>query len=106
MDYLDVLWQVVVFYCIFKYFIELVFIILDEICCKFWVSLLVEEVRELEQVIVDCDFIEIVDVFCDIQYVFLGVILEFGMVDKFKVFFEEVQCFNMSKVCSIWEEVE
>ena len=49
---------------------------------------------------------EIADALCDIQYVLSGAILEFGMGDKFKLLFDEVQRSNMSKACNSIEEAE
>ena len=48
----------------------------------------------------DRDIVEVADALCDIQYVLSGAILEFGLGDKFKELFEEVQRSNMSKACS------
>lgn len=67
--------------------------------CKLRVSLIAEELKELENAIADKDIIEIADALCDIQYVLSGAILEFGLADKFSRLFEEVQRSNMSKAC-------
>jgi predicted HAD superfamily Cof-like phosphohydrolase len=72
--------------------------------CKLRVSLIAEELKELEQAIRDKDIVEIADALCDIQYVLSGAILEFGLGEKFKELFEEVQRSNMSKACSSEEE--
>ena len=40
------------------------------------------------------------------QYVLSGAILEFGLGEKFKALFDEVQRSNMSKACSSAEEAE
>ena len=45
------------------------------------------------------DIVEVADALCDIQYVLSGAILEFGLGEKFKALFEEVQRSNMSKAC-------
>jgi predicted HAD superfamily Cof-like phosphohydrolase len=74
--------------------------------CALRVSLLTEEVKELEEAIADNNLVEIADALCDIQYVLSGAILEFGMADKFKELFEEVQRSNMSKACKDMEEAE
>lgn len=63
------------------------------------VSLLTEELKELEQAIAAGDMVEIADAFCDLQYVLSGAILEFGLGGHFKALFEEVQRSNMSKAC-------
>lgn len=67
--------------------------------CKLRVELLSEELGELRQAIEDKDLVAVADAFCDIQYVLSGAILEFGLGDKFKALFEEVQRSNMSKAC-------
>lgn len=74
--------------------------------CKLRVSLIAEELKELEEAIADNDLVEIADALCDIQYVLSGAILEFGMGDKFKTLFDEVQRSNMSKTCATREEAE
>lgn len=68
------------------------------------VSLLAEELKELEQAIADNDMVEVADALCDIQYVLSGAILEFGLGDKFKALFDEVHRSNMSKACKTVEE--
>ena len=72
--------------------------------CQLRVSLISEELNELEQAIADQDLIEIADALCDIQYVLSGAVLEFGMGDKFVALFNEVQRSNMSKSCATEEE--
>lgn len=72
--------------------------------CKLRVSLIAEELKELEEAIQDNNIIEIADALCDIQYVLSGAILEFGLKDKFNALFEEVQRSNMSKACKNEEE--
>lgn len=72
--------------------------------CKLRVSLIAEELKELEEAIQDKDLVEIADALCDIQYVLSGAILEFGLKDKFNALFEEVQRSNMSKACMNEEE--
>src|SRR5881392_4152597 len=68
------------------------------------VSLLAEELKELEQAIADNDLVEVADAFCDLQYVLSGAILEFGLGEKFKELFDEVHRSNMSKACKTVEE--
>lgn len=72
--------------------------------CDLRVSLLAEEVKELQDAINDNDLVEIADALCDIQYVLAGAILEFGLADKFKALFDEVHRSNMSKACNTAEE--
>jgi predicted HAD superfamily Cof-like phosphohydrolase len=67
--------------------------------CKLRVSLLAEELKELEVAILEKDIVEIADALCDIQYVLSGAVLEFGLGEKFSALFEEVQRSNMSKAC-------
>ena len=78
----------------------------SEARCKLRVSLIAEELEELEQAIKDKDIVEIADALCDIQYVLSGAILEFGLKDKFSELFDEVQRSNMSKACKTVEEAE
>lgn len=72
--------------------------------CKLRVSLIAEELKELEEAIADNDLVEIADALCDIQYVLSGAVLEFGLGTKFKALFDEVQRSNMSKACNSMEE--
>ena len=74
--------------------------------CRLRINLLEEELKELKQAIDQKDLVEIADAFCDLQYVLSGAILEFGLADRFKRLFEEVQRSNMSKVCKTKEEAE
>jgi len=73
---------------------------------KLRLSLIEEELQELRDAIEDDDLVEVADAFCDIQYVLSGAILEFGLGQKFKELFEEVQRSNMSKACTSMEEAE
>ncbi|GHN02779.1 hypothetical protein WSM22_42680 [Cytophagales bacterium WSM2-2] len=72
--------------------------------CKLRVALIAEELKELEVAIADKNIVEVADALCDIQYVLSGAILEFGLGEKFKALFEEVQRSNMSKTCSSEKE--
>ncbi|MCR9014408.1 nucleoside triphosphate pyrophosphohydrolase family protein [Aquiflexum gelatinilyticum] len=74
--------------------------------CKLRVSLIAEELKELEEGIKNQDIVEIADALCDIQYVLSGAILEFGLAEKFKALFDEVQRSNMSKACKTIAEAE
>lgn len=71
--------------------------------CDLRVSLLAEELKELEEAIENNDLVEIADALCDLQYVLSGAILEFGLGEKFKTLFDEVQRSNMSKACETEE---
>ena len=74
--------------------------------CELRVALISEELKELEEAIKDKDLVEVADALCDIQYVLSGAILEFGLGDKFKQLFDEVQRSNMSKTCESLEEAQ
>ncbi len=78
----------------------------DEKRCQLRVSLIAEELRELEEAIAEKDLVEVADALCDLQYVLSGAVLEFGLADKFNALFEEVQRSNMSKACKTREEAE
>lgn len=67
---------------------------------KLRLSLLKEELKELEEAIRDNDLVGVLDAFCDLQYVLSGAILEFGMHEIFEGAFQEVHFSNMSKACS------
>lgn len=106
MDQLDSLNQVAEFHRTFKHPVEPRPLIPAPERCKLRVSLLAEELRELEEAIADKDLVEVADALCDIQYVLSGAVLEFGLGDKFRRLFDEVQRSNMSKVCHTREEAE
>jgi len=74
--------------------------------CELRVALIREELQELEEAIKDQDIVEIADALCDIQYVLSGAVLEFGLGEKFRDLFDEVQRSNMSKSCATKEEAE
>lgn len=96
--------QVAEFHKTFKHPIEKSPIIPSKQRSDLRVSLLVEEVKELQQAIEDNNLVEVADALCDIQYVLAGAILEFGLADKFKDLFDEVHRSNMSKACKSVEE--
>jgi predicted HAD superfamily Cof-like phosphohydrolase len=76
----------------------------DENRCQLRVALIAEELKELEEAIQQKDIVGVADALSDIQYVLSGAILEFGLGDKFKSLFEEVQRSNMSKACNSEQE--
>jgi len=78
----------------------------DEKRCRLRVSLIAEELKELEEAIANKDIVEVADALCDIQYVLAGAVLEFGLADKFSTLFDEVQRSNMSKACRSLAEAE
>ncbi|MBX2841486.1 MAG: nucleoside triphosphate pyrophosphohydrolase family protein [Flammeovirgaceae bacterium] len=98
--------QVAEFHKTFKHPIEKSPLIPAKERCELRISLIAEELKELEAAIKDNDLVEVADALCDIQYVLSGAVLEFGMGDKFKELFEEVQRSNMSKACKTVEEAE
>jgi len=74
--------------------------------CKLRVALIAEELKELEVAILEKDIVQVADALCDIQYVLSGAILEFGLGEKFKTLFDEVQRSNMSKACRSEQEAK
>lgn len=94
------------FHRTFKHPIESEPVIPSEERCRLRVNLIAEELKELEHAINDHDLVEIADALCDIQYVLSGAVLEFGLGEKFKELFDEVQRSNMSKSCKTREEAE
>jgi len=72
--------------------------------CELRISLLAEELKELQQAVDDNNLVEVADALCDLQYVLAGAILEFGLGGKFKELFDEVHRSNMSKACATVEE--
>ncbi len=74
--------------------------------CVLRINLLQEELDELKEAISNDDLVEAADAFCDLQYVLSGAILEFGLANRFKGLFEEVQRSNMSKVCKTAAEAQ
>ena len=81
-------------------------VIPDKKRCDLRINLIEEELKELKEAIANDDLVEVADAFCDIQYVLSGAILEFGLGEKFKGLFDEVQRSNMSKTCKTMEEAE
>ena len=74
--------------------------------CKLRLSLLNEELKELEDAVKNNDIKGVADALCDLQYVLSGAVLEFGLGEKFKDLFDEVQRSNMSKACRTKKEAE
>ena len=104
MDKIDPLNQVAAFHATFQHPILDKPQIPSEDRCKLRVSLIAEELEELKEAIKDKDLVEVADALCDIQYVLSGAVLEFGLGEKFRALFEEVQRSNMSKACDSEEE--
>ncbi len=106
MDKIDPLNQVAEFHHTFKHPVLEEPQIPSETRCKLRVSLIAEELKELEEAIKDKDIVEVADALCDIQYVLSGAVLEFGLGDKFRALFDEVQRSNMSKACNTEDEAK
>lgn len=106
MNQLDALNQVAEFHKTFKHPILAQPAIPDENRCRLRVALLAEELKELEVAILEKDIVGVADALCDLQYVLSGAILEFGLGEKFKALFDEVQRSNMSKACNTEEEAK
>ena len=104
MDKIDPLNQVADFHKTFQHPILPDPQIPSEDRCKLRISLIAEELDELQEAIENDDLVEVADALCDIQYVLSGAVLEFGLGEKFKTLFEEVQRSNMSKACESEEE--
>lgn len=106
MDKIDPLNQVADFHTTFQHPILPTPQIPSEDRCKLRVSLIAEELDELKEAIANNDLVEVADALCDIQYVLSGAVLEFGLGEKFRELFEEVQRSNMSKACETEEEAK
>jgi predicted HAD superfamily Cof-like phosphohydrolase len=106
MEVLDALNQVAEFHRTFKHPIQEKPAIPERRRCDLRVALIREELEELETAIENNDLVEVADALCDIQYVLSGAVLEFGLGEKFRELFDEVQRSNMSKSCSTKEEAE
>ena len=106
MKQLDSLNQVADFHRTFQHPIKKIPEIPSKIRCDLRVALIQEELDELKKAIEKRDLVEIADALCDIQYVLSGAVLEFGLGDKFKDLFDEVQRSNMSKSCKTKDEAK
>lgn len=106
MQQLDSLNQVAEFHKTFKHPILDVPTIPSEERSRLRVALLAEELKELEVAILEKDIVEVADALCDLQYVLCGAVLEFGLGEKFRALFDEVQRSNMSKACNSVAEAE
>ncbi|MFC2125796.1 hypothetical protein ACFLU5_13390 [Bacteroidota bacterium] len=104
MKQLDALNQVAEFHRTYRHPIENEPLIPSPRRCKLRVELIAEELKELEQAIEDNDLVGVADALCDIQYVLSGAVLEFGMGEKFRDLFDEVQRSNMSKASNTEED--
>ncbi len=103
---LDALEQVAAFHRTFKHPVLEKPTIPSPQRCQLRVDLIAEELKELQEAIEDNDLVEVADALCDIQYVLAGAVLEFGLGEKFRTLFDEVQRSNMSKACKSLAEAE
>ncbi len=62
------------------------------------ISLLAEELEELQEALVAGDMVEVLDALTDLQYVLDGAYLSFGLHSLKEAAFNEVQRSNMSKL--------
>ncbi|TDB65078.1 pyrophosphohydrolase domain-containing protein [Arundinibacter roseus] len=106
MKSLDSLNQVAEFHRTFHHPVLEVPMIPSDERCRLRVALLAEELKELEVAILQNDLVEVADALCDLQYVLSGAVLEFGLGEKFRDLFDEVQRSNMSKACNSIEEAQ
>jgi predicted HAD superfamily Cof-like phosphohydrolase len=65
-----------------------------------------EELDEYMQAYKNGDIVEVADAFGDIMYVLSAGILAFGLKDKFKTLFDEIQASNMSKACNTEDDAK
>lgn len=70
------------------------------------ISMLKEELSELEDALSNNDIVSVLDALCDIQYVLSGTVLEFGLKEEFNIAFDEVHNSNMTKSCETRLEAE
>jgi len=106
MEKLDALKQVAQFHRVFHHPVEPEPTIPSEERCRLRIALLEEELQELREAVNKQDLEGVADALCDLQYVLSGAVLEFGLGEKFKALFDEVQRSNMSKSCATLEEAE
>jgi predicted HAD superfamily Cof-like phosphohydrolase len=106
MNKIDALNQVAEFHQIFNHPVLDSPAIPSEERCTLRISLIAEELKELEEAIKQNNITEVADALCDLQYVLAGAILEFGLGHRFKDLFDEVHRSNMSKACKTKEEAE
>jgi predicted HAD superfamily Cof-like phosphohydrolase len=106
MNQLNSLNQVEEFHNTFKHPVLHTPTIPSEDRCKLRVSLLAEELNELDVALQNKNIVEVADALCDLQYVLSGAILEFGFGYMFSELFDEVHRSNMSKACPTLQDAE
>lgn len=104
MKSIDALNKVADFHIVFNAPVEKLPIIPEPARCNLRISLITEELKELETAILEKNLTEIADALCDLQYVLSGTVLEFGLGEKFDDLFNEVHRSNMSKACKTIDE--
>jgi predicted HAD superfamily Cof-like phosphohydrolase len=72
--------------------------------CDLRISLISEELKELQDAIDNNDLVEVADACGDLMVVLCGSILEFGLSDKFNEIFDNIHNSNMSKACNTEKE--
>src|SRR5258708_26624258 len=65
--------------------------------CALRISLLAEELKELQQAVDDNDLVEVADALCDLQYVLSAALLECYRAEKFKELIDEDNPATMSR---------
>lgn len=68
-------------------------------------SLLKEEIKELEDAIKNDDIIEIADALGDIEYILHGTSIEYGLTNISNKIFDNIHNSNMSKTCKNIQDV-
>ena len=66
--------------------------------CDLRVTLMAEEVRELEDAIDASDLVEVADALCDIQAVLAGTVLEFGLGSGFRDMFAQLHAARLAEL--------
>lgn len=78
--------------------------LIEEKEAQFIYDFIKEELDEYMEAYKEGDIVEIADAFGDIMYVLSAGILAFGLKDKFKPIYDEIQASNMSKSCDNEED--
>lgn len=71
---------------------------------KLRINLIQEELDELKKAAQVAHWEEVLDALCDLEYVLLGTVVQFGMQDVFQEAFEAVHKSNMTKIVPNYEE--
>ena len=80
--------------------------LIDKKEAQFIYDFIKEELDEYMHAYKNGDIVEVADAFGDIMYVLSAGILAFGLKDKFKTLFDEIQASNMSKACDTEEDAK